>query len=421
MVSKWPANGASPGDLRKVHRALVLRELYQRAGTSRIELAGRLGLSSMAVGRIVRELHERGLVRELDAPAPPAGRGRPATGLALAPDGAFVAGVVISAFSQEVRLLDLRGETVAARAVRLRDVSIAERAVAAFCDQVADLVADAGVPRERVAGAGFAVAAHVDSERGAVIGGGYLGWRPIALGAVAERRLGCPVTVHNLADTLLKAETFAGCARGAKAAALIHCATILGASLSSDGQLLSGARFQAGRIGHFPSTPTTLVCSCGRSDCLNCTASAWSVLSRLGLLETRTYRTADVQRYSHLTRALIEGELPPHTARADLPRLLAGAGSSLAGALHVLGLAFDPDRLVLAGPLAANDTYFDAVLARLDGIGATDLAAGLARSALAPSTAAGVVALLELVFSPALALDRFDVASPSDSRPGARR
>ena len=64
MVSKWflsQSPGGGPGSLRKVHRALALRELSKQPGISRAELAGRLGLSSMAIGRIVRELEDAGL------------------------------------------------------------------------------------------------------------------------------------------------------------------------------------------------------------------------------------------------------------------------------------------------------------------------------------------------------------------------
>ncbi len=424
MVSKWSssANGGGPGSLRKVHRALVLRELHLRPGTSRIELAGRLGLSSMAVGRIVRELHDAGLSGETQ-PGQASGRGRPATGLSLRARGAYVLGAVISAYSQEIHLLDLRGESVASRRVRVDDVSRGVASVELFCEQARQLIADAGVARRRVAGAGFAVAANVDNEHGTVIGGGYLGWAPFDLAATARDRLRLPVTVANIADTLLRAEAFAGCARGAKGAVLIHSATTLGASYSFHGQLISGARFQSGRIGHFPHRPTRLVCSCGQSDCLNCSASGWSVLSRLGVLDSPAYRVRAVRRYSRLTRALVDGTLQLPAGSRNATRLLRAAGTALARGLRFVELTFDPDVLVLAGPMASHDAYFDGVTRGLreSGPGGSEIAATLTRGGMTPGRAAGMVALLDTVLSPNLELRRLSASAAGGTGTGSRR
>lgn len=158
-----------------MHRALALRQLFEQPCTARLELAERLGLSAMAVGRIVRDLEDAGLTGESDS-APFGGtRGRPATGLHLCGDGAYVAGAVISAFSQEVHLLNLRGESVASQSVKVADVTDGPKTVDLYCAAIKRLIAASGVEPSRVAGAGFAVAANVDSPQGLVIGGGYLG------------------------------------------------------------------------------------------------------------------------------------------------------------------------------------------------------------------------------------------------------
>lgn len=241
-----------------------------------------------------------------------------------------------------------------------------------------------------------------DSPQGLVIGGGYLGWSAFDLTGPAQRALGIPVTLNNLADSLLRAEVFAGCARATRAAVLIHSATILGASCIANDDLVSGARFQAGRLGHFPTRATRLVCSCGQSDCLNCTASAWSILNRLKLVTSSTYQIDQVQTYSRLTRALVHGELstdPQKTARA-----VREAGGALARGLRFIELTFDPDMLILAGPLGAHDGYFRGVLKglQISGPAGSDIARKLTRGHMTPAYAAGIVALLDTVFSPSL-------------------
>jgi predicted NBD/HSP70 family sugar kinase len=430
MVSKWflsQSPGGGPGSLRKVHRALALRELSKQPGISRAELAGRLGLSSMAIGRIVRELEDAGLTGETDAAQTSGGRGRPATGLHLRDQGAYVAGAVISAFSQEAHLLNLCGESVASQPVPLANIANGPKTIGLFCDAITELIANSGIAPERVAGAGFAVAANVDTNHGAVAGGGYLGWSAFDLARTAQRALGLPVTVNNIADALLRAEVFAGCASATRAAVLIHCATLLGASYMANDALVCGARFQAGRIGHFPAHATRLVCSCGQSDCLNCTASGWSILNRLDLLASSTYQIDQVQTYSQLTRALVSGGLASNAKDMQdtqkTKRTMREAGGALARGLRFVELSFDPDMIILAGPLAAHDDYFRGVMKGLQASGPSgaNIASKLTRSLITPAQAAGITALLDIVFSPSLDLQRLASAQAGRNNKKAPR
>lgn len=387
---------------------MALLEIFSSGGISRVELAGRLGLSSTAIGRIVRELENAALIGETDTPDLAIGRGRPATALELRSDGAYVIGTVISAFSQEITLLNLTGEIVASKAISPPDVSDGPATIRYSCAQINALIERTGVPRERVACAGFAVAVTVDSDRGTVIAGRYIGWKPFDLSALARQLLGMPIAVNNVAASLLRAETFFGCARESRSAVLIHSATILGASFSCDGQLIPGAQYQAGRIGHFPARQTRLVCSCGLSDCLNCTASGWAVLKRIGVVNEPNYQASQVQFYARELHNLVNDELGDRVTKSRAHRVLREAGIALAKGLRYLELTFDPDLLILAGSLASTDAYFAGVMKGLQtsGPAGVEIARKLTRGNLRPAQAAGLTALQDGVFSPNLDLPR---------------
>ncbi|MCP5266828.1 MAG: ROK family protein [Burkholderiaceae bacterium] len=398
----------TPGSLRRVHRSLVLRGVFDSPGISRGELADRLGLSQMAIGRIVRELEVAGLVVE-SVQAPASGRGRPASALGLRADGAYAVGAVLSAYSQEVTVVDLCGNPIGTRPIAIEDISDGEAVLGQACDAIASLLDSAGIDASRVAGASFSVAVNVDPSRGVVLGGGYLGWKPFDLGVRAEAALGAPVSVERVADTLVRAETFHGCAPDARAVVLIHAATTLGMSVWFDGALMRGAGFHAGRIGHFPTRPTRMICSCGRSDCLNCVASGWSVLVRLGEGGGPAYAPARVRDYARQIHDLIEPTVPTASRAARVRRLLGDAGVALARALAYVDLSFDPDVVIVAGSLARNDSYFRGLLRGLQQGGAVgaDLVRKTTRSTMAPVHAAALVALLDHVYSPGLELDSF--------------
>ncbi|MEZ5660173.1 MAG: ROK family transcriptional regulator [Burkholderiaceae bacterium] len=420
MVNKLSAIG-TPSSLRRVHRGLALRGVFDSPGVSRGDLAQRLGLSQMAIGRIVRELEAAGLVAEVSHGVSAQGRGRPASALELRAEGAYVAGVVLSAYAQELALVDLRGRLMASRPVAIGDIRDGEAAVSRVCADIADLVADLGLDPVRLAGAGFSVAVNVDPARGLVLGGGYLGWQPFDLRTRAAERLGVPVSVERVADTLVRAETFCGCAADARAVVLIHAATTLGMSVYFDGTVMRGAGFHAGRIGHFPMRATRLVCSCGQSNCLNCLASGWSVLARLGAADGDKYQPSQVGAYARVIHSLIEPDSDDRAHLARVRRLLRDAGSELARALAYVDLSFDPDLIVLAGSLARNESYFAGVSRGLQQGGAVgaDLSRKTTRSTMAPVRAAALVALLDHVFSPTLELDAMN--SPACSLEGPER
>ena len=394
--------GSGPGALRRVHRALVLRALFQQAGIDRSELARQIGLSAMGIGRIVRELEEAGLVVEVNSGN--AGRGRPAANLQLNAGGIYVVGTVISAYSREVHLINLHGESVAHCALDLADVTHGPSAVDCACEAIDALISDAGIPAWKIQAAGFAVSANVDSARRLVVGGGYLGWSQFDVAQAAGERLGMPVTVENLSSALLRHEVFNGMAAKSPATVLIHASTTLGASHGSQGQLTVGANNRAGRVGHFPMRRTMLICSCGQSDCLNCSASGWAILNRLGLLPEPAFRHDQILQYSRLLSDLVAGKLPPGIGRKRLQRVLSESGAALARGLRFLELTYDPALFILAGPLAGVEAYYRGVVSGLQPGGAdgTAIAAKLSRCAVSPALGAGSAALQDIVFSPGL-------------------
>src|SRR5579872_4372049 len=92
--------------LRELNRSRVFVALLDGDAGMRTELAQHLGLSAMAITRIVRELANAGLLAEADhrVRAEP---GRRPTELVIEPGGAYVLGFEIHAYQCSVVLLDL--------------------------------------------------------------------------------------------------------------------------------------------------------------------------------------------------------------------------------------------------------------------------------------------------------------------------
>ena len=104
-------------------------------------------------------------------------------------------------------------------------------------------------------------------------------------------------------------------------------------------------------------------------------------------------------------------------------RTMREAGGALARGLRFVELSFDPDMIILAGPLAAHDDYFRGVMKGLQASGPSgaNIASKLTRSLITPAQAAGITALLDIVFSPSLDLQRLASAQAGRNNKKAPR
>lgn len=396
-----------------------MRELLRRGDVSRTELADRLGLSTMAVGRIVRELVDAGLVREAGTIDKAEGPGRRQTSLELIPTGLYGAGIVASAYYQQVAIVDSLGQVVAERSVPVEDVGNGAATLKELCRALVDLIESAGVPPRRIAGIGGSLAAVVDPAAGAVVSAGYLGWEPFSLKRAVAAITDLPSAFENISKANNRAEAFMGVAQDASSVALIHAATTLGMSFSLNGALLRGNELQAGRIGHLPYAETKRFCSCGRNNCLNCSGSGWSILSELGIVEGAKYRPDLVAHYAAEIERLVCADGNEDGEASQAKSAFIRAGVALASALWQINLIDDPEMIVLTGSLSRSRSYLAGIF---EGLSETEndsrsTASKIVIGQLGAARAAAIVALDEFAYSPRLRLAHLDAPAEQAAQP----
>ena len=385
--------------LRRHNRARVLLEIQKGEASSRTQIAEVLGLSLMGVTRIVRELMTVGLVKEGEK-SYSSSPGRRRTTLTLAADGAYVLGVSFNAYQPSVTLANIRGEIVTRRPFAPDSLADTKHALAACSSLAQELIGAAGIKRERVLGLGVVVAGMVDHRQGVVLAAPFLGWGRTEIASPLERTLRLPVVVENLDNALLLAEVRFGMATGKSSVLFVRIAAGLGGSLFLDGQLIRGARFRAGQIGHLPVEGATRTCSCGQIGCLNTVCSGGAILAELGkttgpILSPDENRKNKVQLDRVLEAAAAGDE--------STNRLLFQAGRRLGEAVLRATALVDPEQILLAGPLGRSAPYqkgFQAGLAQRN----SGIAELVGISAMDDGQAAILLALSELIFSDRLTL-----------------
>jgi predicted NBD/HSP70 family sugar kinase len=385
--------------LRRHNRARVLREIQRTESPSRTQIAEMLGLSLMAVTRIVRELIAAGLVQEGEK-SHSNSPGRRRTVLNLPADGAYVLGVSLNAYDSSVSLANIRGEVVSRRSLAPNGLSDSKRAIAKCGALAQELIAAAEIDRKRVLGLGAVIAGVVDHRQGTVVAAPFLGWKFTDIGSLLRQAVDMPVIVENLDNALLSAEVRFGMAVGRSSVLYVRSAAGLGGSLFLDGQLIRGARFRAGQIGHLPVKGARRTCSCGQTGCLNTVSSGGAVLVELG----RTTGAIPFPGDDRQNKAQLDEVLAAAMAgEARTNRVLFSAGRHLGQAVLQIAAALDPEEILLAGPLGCTVSYQGGFKAGLAAYG-SETADFVRVSTMDDAQAAVFLALSELVFSDRLSL-----------------
>ncbi|WP_448332697.1 ROK family protein [Streptomyces sp. DSM 41534] len=163
--------GANLSALRSHNAALVLRLLRDAGedGVSRLELAGRTGLTPQAVSKITARLRAEGLAAEAGQRASTGGK--PPTALRLVPGARHAIGLHLDRDELTAVLVDLAGTPVVARTAPFDFGAAADEAMAAATAEVRALLADAGAGGTESGGAAGGGAGGAGGAAGGVTGG----------------------------------------------------------------------------------------------------------------------------------------------------------------------------------------------------------------------------------------------------------
>lgn len=350
---------ATPGTVRQVNDALILRCLMRHPGLTRAELARETGLSKTAVSQAVQRL------RPLLAAGPsPDGRTKErlyldeTAGVAVGVDvgGTTLSGALVSAsggFLAEAELPTPRGPggEVEGEAVYAQLTRLVDRLLAA--------AAEGGV---RVWGLAVSVPGVVERPGGAVDLAPAVGWRPFPLGERLADRYRLPCHLVNDVNAALWGELWKGLASEQAHVFALKMGTGVGAAVAFHGQVYEGVHGAAGELGYLLPSPEAL----GREE-------APPAPRGFGPFEDRVSGRALLERI----RALDPD--PPHDlpelfqrARRGEPRaagLVEEAARWFAWLILNSALLLDLEEVVLTGGLSRDPWFVGRVEALVRGAG----------------------------------------------------
>jgi glucokinase-like ROK family protein len=328
--------------LRRLNRLRVIHALRDEGQISRADIARRTGLSRSTVSSLVADLQADGLVVERPEPGSAHGAqgGRPPILLSFDASAGAAVGIDFGHSHLRVAVSDLASTILSERRQPLDTDHDAQQGLELAAEMVEDALADAGVSRTSVIGAGMGLPGPIEQSAGTVGSSAILpGWIGMAAATEMRRRLDIPVMVDNDANLGALAEAAFGAGRDAGDLIYLKVSSGIGAGLILNGRLYRGSAGLAGELGHVLVDPDGIVCRCGNRGCLETVAATGALV--------------DLLRRSHGEDLTVEAML--EAARAgDLGcrRVIHDAGRALGQVVATLLNVLNPELLVVGGDLA---------------------------------------------------------------------
>ncbi|MHB1414379.1 MAG: ROK family protein [Chloroflexota bacterium] len=340
-----------------------MRILLHHGPISRTEICQMTRLTPATISNVIGGLMESALVVELGTQQQPDSHrvGRRRLLVDLNTDGLYVIGAYLGITHIRVGIGDLRGKLLAKTAVPNEGHCSPEYAFSVVYEQVQEVLRRAQVPRERVCGIGVGSVGLVNSNSGEIVDMPYNGWEHVAAKRDLEGLLGLPVVVDNGRRTMAIAESSLGLGQDVNSVMLVHVSTTVGGAVVFRQEVLEGANYAAGKLGHLIVDEDGERCACGRYGCLDSVASGAAIVAQArraaskgeanGLLALAGGRVDSINAET-VFKAAEEGD---ETAGAIVGRSAYYVG---VGVAHYVSL-FDPEIIILSGDVAlrGGDRY----------------------------------------------------------------
>jgi len=350
----------------------MIRLVRARGGISRAELARKLKLVPSTAGIYVDRLLAEGYLVETAVSV--RGVGRPPVVVELNPRVGRFVGVDFDARQIFATAVDFAHQPLqeARRTIPAR--ASVERVLEIIADAITEV---AGTNEHELLGIGLGVPGPVDAARGISLRYAFLrDWHEVPIGPRVAEHFLVPVSVENNLRSIALAELWSGQGRGLRNFVCLGVRSGIGSGIIVEGQLLKGANNLAGEIGRWVCPESVNDSSGQDAQTIEDVASLTALLKEL-----------ELPTVADLLIALERRQRPVVAAVQRAARFHGWV-------VHQLATLFDPERLIVAGPLVEQELYWAALQSAAADFGGAELAAGLAPSMLGPyAGATGAAAL----------------------------
>ncbi len=347
------------GSLRSQNLTSILSLIYRDRPISRVELSRITGLNKATVSSLVAELVERGFVKFIGE-NPTERAGRREVMIDIDPLKASAVSVEIGIGTITVTASDFAGDAFLRMDAGFDPTMSAGRVISMASKMVSKAVLQAETENGRVAGISFAVPGAVDFQTGTVLFAPNLAWRNVSIFDRLKGKIDRPVFIDNEASLAALGEHFFGAAKGFRDMLYISAGVGIGGGLIINGDIYRGSSGIAGEFGHMTVDVKGKKCTCGKTGC-------WETLANAAALFSEYLRLAPAARKGSAEKTIAQMlehvGLSARSGEKHALQALESTAHSLAVGIDSLIKAFDPERVVLGGPLSSLSEFLVPMIA----------------------------------------------------------
>lgn len=254
--------------IKRVNRRQII-SLIRRNPMSRIELAGKTGLTRAAITLITREMIEEGILVEGETSARQQ-KGKAPTPLSVNPDVYYAVGIFLTRSGCNIGVCDFSGHVLEKTNIVMKDPSelnLLKSAVTECISHYSD---------GNFIGVGISAPGPLDAEKGAILNPPYFeAWHNTAVVPYLSTSLGIDVHLEKDACVLALYHLDNGESRDFL---LLLVDNGIGSGVVSNGRLLVSSGHYTSELGHTTIVYNGKKCGCGNRGCLEAYASVPNLL-----------------------------------------------------------------------------------------------------------------------------------------------
>ena len=343
-----------PQNVKSFNKHTILDLIrFSPAGTSRVEIARRMGLTRAAVTSIVNDLMQTGIIRE--AGGINVHSGRPPVVLEIDPTRGFVVGIDFGVTHLTILVADLGAHILEEAEIPININDGPQACIDQANHLLRELLAKAGRELTDINAIGVGVPGPIVSDAGMVLAPPIMpGWDRFPIRDTLVKMWGCPISLSNDSELGALGEWAAGAGRGEQNLAYIKIGTGIGAGLLLEGQIYRGVTGSAGEIGHLTIEENGPLCACGNHGCLEAIAGGRAIAQQAQEIAQKDQRTelANIKPIESITARDVASaaRLGDLAAQQILNRAGTYVGIAIAGVVNM----FNPGMVIIGGGVAQS-------------------------------------------------------------------
>jgi N-acetylglucosamine repressor len=345
--------------MKRNNQLTILRTIRALGPVSRVRLQNATTLSWGTITSSIKELLEKGIVKEIGSVN--TGVGRRPVELDMNTSEHFVVGTRLGSSYIRAILLDMKGNITAEHKDFVNPQSSKETILAQMLESVDTILGKARIKLEKVAGIGVAAPGAIDVNSGVCLyAPHHPNWKNVHLKQSFEQRFGKPCFVDHVNNCTALGQMLFGLGKGIDNFLCVLLGTGISAGIMINGEVYRGVNCAAGEFGHICIDPDGPDCACGSRGCLEVYAT--------GPALAKTGREIAKKNPASKMRALTAGKLESISAETifqaategdpEAVKIFEDMGFYLGIGISNLINLFNPERVILCGRVSQAHRFF---------------------------------------------------------------